>query len=95
VWVHRFFGNKLPSLEDLKAEAPHVVPAIRRVGGWKEVIRFIHPTVQDLMPFITLLTCHTFFNKAVLAEFELDDVERTHLFGSPRIVMHPLKRRAG
>lgn len=95
VWLYGQFGLELPQLNGLKQTHKGVVSAIRRVGGWKDVIRLIHPTVRELVPFMALLGCQTLFNKAVMTELGLDDVERRLLAGTQRIVLTPLKRRAG
>jgi hypothetical protein len=39
--------------------------------------------------------CYTLFNKAVLTELSLDDIDYTELAGTRRIVYTPLKKRAG
>ena len=95
VWAYRRFGDALPQLEDLKKERGTPVSAIHRVGGWKEVVRLIHPTLREIMPFAILLGCQTLFNKSVLTELSLDDIERRDLAGTARVVFTPEKRRAG
>lgn len=96
-WVYREFGPKLPMFTTLRASAKYkaYANAILRCGGWKRVARLIHPGVYDLMPFLGLLGCQTLFNKAVLTELSLGDVDRTELLGQRRIVLTPLKKRAG
>lgn len=95
VWVYCRYGNDLPSKIDLKAQHPGMAWHVTRLGGWKKVLRLIHPTLQNLMPFIVLLACQTLFNKAVLTEFSLDDIRRRDLAGTLRLVLTPLKKRAG
>ena len=95
VWAYRTFGDDLPSKLDLKEQHPKMAGRITNLGGWKKVMRLIHPSVQELMPFIVLLACQTLFNKAVLTELSLEDVQHRSLAGTPRIVLTPLKRRAG
>ena len=95
VWAFRTFGYELPSKAALKVHHPGMAWQITKLGGWKEVVRLVHPSVHDLMPFIALLACQTLFNKAVMTELGLDDIDHREVAGTPRLVVTPLKRRAG
>ncbi|SUE44013.1 hypothetical protein [Roseomonas gilardii] len=95
VWVYGIYGDDLPNIKDLAKEHRTIARTIKGTCGWKEVVRLIHPTLPNLMPFMALLGCYTLFNKAVMTELSLDDIERTTFLGSVRIVFTPLKIRAG
>ncbi len=96
VWAYQTFGSNLPSFADIKeSHSPYWNRLMKVAGGWKEVLPLIHPTLPSLMPFIALFGCYTLFNKAVLTELSLDDVDYTELAGTRRVVFTPLKKRAG
>lgn len=95
VWVHREFGNRLPPAKAFRAENRALFEALRRSGGWKGVMGLIQPTALHLMPFMALLGCQTLFNKAVMTELSFGDIDRTDLAGTLRLVLTPLKKRAG
>lgn len=94
-WVKNRFGPRLPSLQELEDVDRPLWRHIKWGYGWKAVVRLIHPTLHDLVPLFALLGCQTLFNKTVLAELSLDDIDRTELAGTRRVVFTPLKRRAG
>lgn len=96
VWAYQTFGPRLPSFLEIKWNMLPYWRQIQKIaGGWKEVLALIHPTLPSLMPFIALFGCYTLFNKSVLTEFSLDDVDYTELAGTKRVVYTPLKKRAG
>lgn len=95
VWVHERFGDRLPQMKLIRGLHPSLFTAVMRVGGWKEVVPLIHPTVRQLMPFMGLLGCQTLFNKAVMTEFGFKDIARRDVAGTLRLVMTPVKERAG
>jgi len=97
-WVKGRFGGRLPSLdalEDVDRALWRHLKWAHGGYGWKEVVRLIHPRISDLMPVIALLGCQTFFNKALLADMEMGDIERRRLAGTDRLVLTPIKKRAG
>ncbi len=96
LWAYDTFGPDLPTLKEIKAAYPAYAYKIQTVtDGWKDVVSLIHPTIPSLMPFIALFGCYTLFNKAVLTELSLDDVDYHDLAGTKRVVFTPLKKRAG
>jgi hypothetical protein len=63
--------------------------------GREALIRFLHPSLQDLIPYMVLFAVAFRLNSSVLVKANQDDFRRTPWIGGERIVARPYKPRSG
>lgn len=83
----------LPERNFLKSKDKKLFKLVDR-AGYTRVRKAMHPSAQDLTPFIYFLAAITNFNKQTLLELSNTNIRRSTYLGQERIIFMPAKPRA-
>lgn len=84
----------LPERKFLKSKDKKLFDLVDR-AGYTRVRQAMHPSAQDLTPFIYFLAAVTNYNKQTLLEISTTNIRRSAFAGQERINIMPAKPRAG
>lgn len=84
----------LPERKFLKSKDKKLFDLVDR-AGYTRVRQAMHPSAQELTPFIYFLAAVTNYNKQTLLEISTTNIRRSTFLGQERITFMPAKPRAG